>query len=145
MLNLLNEIHNSSAAIPFGVALVADRERVLGPCHHPDTVISRNDLACAYRWAGRLAESIELFKAAVSDGERVLGRDHPDTLISRNDLAGAYGSAGRLAEAIELFKATVADRERVLGRDHPHTVSCRNNLARAYESAAPLDENPQEP
>ena len=35
-----------------GERLVADQERVLGP-DHPDTLAARNNLALAYRAAGR--------------------------------------------------------------------------------------------
>jgi hypothetical protein len=41
----------------------ADREQVLGGTH-PDTLGSRNNLAAAYRAAGRLAEAEELQKRA---------------------------------------------------------------------------------
>ena len=65
---------------------LADRERVLGP-DHPDTLTSRNNLAVAYRAAGRAAEAIPLLEQTLADRERVLGPDHPDTLTSRNNLA----------------------------------------------------------
>ena len=83
---------------------LADRERVLG-ADHPDTLASRNNLAGAYRSAGRLDEAIALFERTLADRERVLGADHPHTLTSRNNLAGAYESAGRLDEAIPLYRA----------------------------------------
>ena len=72
---------------------LADRERVLGP-DHPDTLTSRNNLAAAYRAAGRAAEAIPLYERTLADRERVLGPDHPDTLTSRNNLAAAYEAAG---------------------------------------------------
>ena len=49
----LNDLGDSAAqAIAVGEPLLADRERVLGP-DHPGTLASRNDLAAAYRAAGR--------------------------------------------------------------------------------------------
>jgi hypothetical protein len=49
----LNALGDSAAqAIVAGEPLVADFERVLGP-DHPDTLTSRNNLATAYRAAGR--------------------------------------------------------------------------------------------
>ena len=56
---------------------------------------SRNNLALAYRDAGRAAEAIPLFERTLADLERVLGPDHPATLNSRNNLADAYRAAGR--------------------------------------------------
>ena len=50
---LLNRLGDSAAqAIVIGEPLLAARERVLGP-DHPDTLNSRNNLANAYRAAGR--------------------------------------------------------------------------------------------
>ena len=69
---------------------------------HPDTLSTRNNLATAYRAAGRTAEAITLHEQNLADRERVLGADHPDTLATRNNLATAYRDAGRTAEAIPL-------------------------------------------
>jgi tetratricopeptide (TPR) repeat protein len=65
---------------------------VLG-ADHPDTLGSRNNLAYAYRSAGRLDQAIPLYERTLADSERVLGADHPQTLTSRNNLAYAYESA----------------------------------------------------
>ena len=102
-------------------ATVADRERVLG-ADHPDTLISRNNLASAYGAAGRLGEAIALLEDTRADTERVLGAEDLTTLTARNNLASAYQEAGRLGQAIPLFEATLADRERVLGADNPDTL-----------------------
>ena len=103
---------------------------------HPDTLSTRNNLAVAYRDAGRTAEAITLHEQTLADRERVLGADHPDTLRTRNNLATAYRDAGRTAEAITLHEQTLADQERVLGADHPDTLTTRDNLALAYRTRA---------
>ena len=64
-------------------------ERRLGP-DHPDTLTMRDNLAVAYRDAGRAADAIPLFKLTLATRARRLGPDHPDTLITRNNLARAY-------------------------------------------------------
>jgi len=134
-LHHLNALGDSAAqAIVAGEPLVADCERLLGP-DHPHTLTSRNNLAAAYRAAGRTAEAIPLYQQALAAFERVLGPDHPDTLGSRNNLAAAYVAAGRAAEAIPLHEQTLAARERVLGPDHPDTLQSRNNLADTYRAA----------
>ena len=139
-LGCLDDLDDSpSQAIGNGQRLVTDLQRVLGG-DHSDTLTSQNNLARAYRAAGRLGEAIPLFEATLADRERVLSRDHPDTLESRNNLARTYRSAGRLSEAIPLFEATLADRERVLSRDHPDTVASQGYLAYAYRSAGRLGE-----
>ena len=87
LLGLLGD--SAAQAIVIGERLVAASERVLGP-DHPDTLTSRNNLAVAYRDAGRLDEAISLHEQVLAARERVQGPDHPDTLISRNNLAIAY-------------------------------------------------------
>ena len=59
---------------------LADQERVLGANDH-HTLLSRSNLANAYRAAGRTAEAITLLEQTVADRERVLGADHPETLV----------------------------------------------------------------
>ncbi|MDO5697972.1 MAG: tetratricopeptide repeat protein, partial [Dermatophilus congolensis] len=66
---------------------------------HPDTLNTRNNLAIAYRAAGRTSEAITLNEATLTDRERLLGPDHPDTLNTRNNLAIAYRAVGRDGEA----------------------------------------------
>ena len=112
---------------------------LLGP-DHPDTLASRNNLAGAYRAAGRLTEAITLYEQVLPDSIRVLGENHPNTLNSRNNLAGAYRAAGRLTEAITLYEQVLPDSIRVLGENHPNTLNSRNNLAGAYRAAGRLTE-----
>ena len=126
-------------SIEFYEQMLAEREWVLGP-DHPYTLTARNNLAGAYKSAGRFGEAIELFERVLAEYECVLGADHPDTLNTRDNLAGAYYSVGRLAEAIELYEQVLAERERVLGADHPDTLKTRNNLALAYLSVGRFGE-----
>ncbi|MEV0133664.1 FxSxx-COOH system tetratricopeptide repeat protein [Dactylosporangium sp. NPDC050688] len=114
--------------------LLADRRRMLGD-DHPQTLITRNNLAAAYREAGRLAEAVAAFEQLLIDSRRVLGDDHPETLTTRGNLAAACREAGRLAEAIAASEQLLIDSRRVLGDDHPHTLTTRNNLAVAYREA----------
>jgi Domain of unknown function (DUF4062)/Tetratricopeptide repeat/NB-ARC domain len=131
---LLDLGDSATQAIQLAVPLVADQERILGPDHR-DTLTSRNNLAAAYRAAGRAAEAIPLDERTLADSERILGPDHRDTMTSRGNLATAYRAAGRAAEAIVLHERTLADRERILGPDHPRTLQSRNNLGLAYMDA----------
>ena len=126
-------------SIEFYEQMLAEREWVLGP-DHPYTLTARNNLAGAYKSAGRFGEAIELYEQVLAERERVLGSDHLDTLNTRNNLAGAYKSAGRFGEAIELYERVLAERERVLGADHPDTLTVRNNLAVAYDSVGRFGE-----
>jgi hypothetical protein len=49
--------------------------------------MSRNNLALAYRAAGRTAEAIPLLERTLADCERLLGADHPDTSLIRATVA----------------------------------------------------------
>ncbi|WP_308798348.1 FxSxx-COOH system tetratricopeptide repeat protein [Streptomyces sp. UH6] len=102
-------------------------------CHlgldHPDTLLSRNNLADTLRELGHYSEAVDLFREVLADQERVLGPDHPDTLSIRNNLATAISDLGGRQEAVALFREVLADQERVLGSDHPDTLLSRNNLA----------------
>jgi tetratricopeptide (TPR) repeat protein len=136
----LNELGDSvTQGIEYGRILIADSERVLGATH-PDTMMSRNNLATAYWAAGRLDEALPLHVRVLADRERVLGETHPDTMMSRNNVATTYWAAGRLDAAMPLMERNLADRERVLGETHPDVMMSRNNLAEAYRSTARLDE-----
>ena len=137
---LLNFLGDSPAqAIVIGERLLAARERLLGR-DHPDTLITRNNLANTYKAAGRVDEAITLHEQNMATRERSLGPDHPDTLTSRNNLAIAYRAVARLDEAISLDEQTLTARERTLGPDHPNTLTSRSNLAASYRDAGRLDE-----
>ena len=117
------------------MAVLKVREATLPP-DHPDTLESRNDLAIAYRAAGRTDEAIAMLEAiAESATRRRCGPDHPDTLTCRSNLAVAYRAAGRIDEAIATHEAVLKIREEKLGPDHPDTVSSRSSLAVAYRAA----------
>ena len=126
---------NLPRAIAIGEPLTADLERLLGP-DDPDTMRSLNDLARAYREAGRVADAVPLVERTLAARERQFGADHPSTLASRNNLASAYRATGRPAEAIPLFEKNVAACERLLGADHPRTLASRHNLELARQESA---------
>ncbi|MFD5757828.1 tetratricopeptide repeat protein, partial [Streptomyces sp. NPDC127044] len=135
--NRLHHQGHTARTIPLLEAVLAQRERVLGDTH-PDTLISRNNLASAYESAGDLRQAIPLLKAVLAQRGQVLGDTHPETLASRDNLASAYQAAGDLRRAIPLHETTLTQREQALGDTHPDTLISRNNLAGAYESAGDL-------
>ena len=113
--------------------------KILGD-DHPDALTSRNNLAGAYKSAGRLDEAIPLYEQVLADSARLLGDNHPHTLAFCHNLAGAYQAAGRLGEALPLYEEVLADSVRLLGDNHPDTLTSRNNLASAYQQAGRLEE-----
>jgi tetratricopeptide (TPR) repeat protein len=125
---------NRSENVNLASLVVADHERLLGP-DHPDTLLSRTDLAYAYLDRDERSKAIRLFEGTLADSERVLGAEHPHTLALRHGLAQGYEKADRLDEAIRLYERTLADRERVLGEDHTDTLITQNNLGCTYWKA----------
>ncbi|WP_404869703.1 tetratricopeptide repeat protein [Kitasatospora griseola] len=115
-------------------AVVAQREQSRGELH-PDTLATRNNLACAYRAAGDLGRAVPLSETVLAQCERVFGELHPHTLTSRNNLADAYQLAGDLGRAVPLWETVLGQCEQVLGELHPDTLLIRSNLACVYQTA----------
>ncbi|MFJ6899899.1 tetratricopeptide repeat protein [Streptomyces hokutonensis] len=130
----LQEQGQLSQATDCFVRSVAAATRLFGE-DDPSTLVSRNNLAVAYRASGNVARAVLLYERTLEDCVRVLGEDHPDTLVSRNNLAYAYEVLGDVVRAVPLFERALEDCVRVLGEDHPDTLHSRNNLAGAYESS----------
>ena len=98
---------------------VTQADDTLGP-DHPDTLLSRNNLANAYHDAGRLDEAITLYEQTLKDCTRILGPHHPNTLTTRNNLAEAYRAAGRFEDADKLFETpSDSDDDEQDGTDDP--------------------------
>ena len=92
------------------VNLLTDCHKILGT-NHPYTLTSRNNLAEAYKEAGRLDEAIPLYKENLSIALRALSPNHPYISSFRNNLADAYREAGNLDDAKALF-ASPADPDK---------------------------------
>src|ERR1035437_2959429 len=70
----LNDTADLSRAIETGIAVLVACERILGP-DHPDTLISRSNLAAAYDSAGQPDKAIPLHEETLAAHERILGPD----------------------------------------------------------------------
>ena len=57
---------------------------------HPDVARSLINLAALYRFMGRYAEAVLLFRRGLAILEKQLGPDHPDVATSLNNLASLY-------------------------------------------------------
>ena len=127
---LLADHYQYREAIDEGQHAVQEMRRCTdyGP-DHPDTLVTRGNLAGWTGEAGDAAGARDLFAALLPDLVRVLGPDHRGTLATRNNLAMWTGQAGGAAGARGLFAALLPDQIRVLGPDHPNTLATRGNLA----------------
>jgi tetratricopeptide (TPR) repeat protein len=122
-----------AAISQFEQVLISAR-RILGADHHA-TLTIQNNLAGAYRKAGRVGDAIDLYGQVLTTTRRIAGVDRPAMLILRHNLAGAYQELGRVGDAISQFEQVLADELRVLGADHPSTLTTQNDLAGAYRAA----------
>ena len=101
--------------------------RVLGP-DHPDTLITRHDLARGQADNGDTTGAVAAFRDLLPDMVRVLGPDHPDTLTTRHNLGYWRGTAGDPAGAATDSPLLLMDQPRKPGR-----LATRANLAQASE------------
>ena len=103
--------------------------RLLGP-DHPNTLITRGNIAACTGESGDATEALELFTALLPDLVRVFGPEDPATLAARGNIATWTGHTGDAAGALELFIALLRDRSRLLAPDHPDIMITRGNVAR---------------
>ncbi|MFD0476508.1 tetratricopeptide repeat protein [Nonomuraea thailandensis] len=122
------EAGDAAAARDQYAALLPTREHVLGT-EHPETLITRGNLAHWTGQAGDAAAARDQYAALLPTREHVLGAEHPDTLATRGNLARWTGQAGDAAAARDQYAALLPTREHVLGAEHPETLITRANLA----------------
>ena len=124
----------ANSAIDYWQSIASTCAHLLGP-GHAQSVQARDRLAAAFESAGRMADAMSVFEAALADRERNLGADHPETLTARVNLAHSYEAAGLTAQAIAIYEQTLAECERLLGSGHRDTMAVRASLAAAYQAA----------
>jgi tetratricopeptide (TPR) repeat protein/cellulose biosynthesis protein BcsQ len=127
-LNALGELYRREGRLRQALASFEEslslRQRGLGE-DHPDTLVSKINLADTLRQQGRLDEALFLDECIVDARERMLGADHFDTLSARARLAATLGLQGRLSEALPLQEQVLDAYLRLLGPDHLLTLSAK--------------------
>lgn len=63
-----------------------------------------NNLAGAYRAAGRTGDAVPLLEETLSRMKVTLGLGHRDTLNTTDNLANAYQATGRSADAVRMLR-----------------------------------------
>ena len=79
--------------------------------------------------AGDAREALRLYRALLSERQRVLRRGDPDTLKTRHNIAHWTGEVGDAREALQLYRELHPDQENILGADHPATLVTRHSVA----------------
>ena len=127
-LNLLGEMYRRENKLRQALSCFEEslslRQRGLGE-DHPDTLISKNNLAGVLRQQGRLDEAEFLEECIVEARERLLGPEHLDTLAARANLAATLAQQGRTAAALGMQDNVLDAYLRLLGSEHLLTLSCR--------------------
>jgi serine/threonine protein kinase/Tfp pilus assembly protein PilF len=103
---MLNEQSKFDEAVPLLEAHLERQQRILGP-EHPQTLITKANLAFSHLYAGRLAVAEPLINATLEARQRLLGESHPHTLISLSQLAVLKTKQERPAEAEALLRRGV--------------------------------------
>ncbi|PLB48766.1 kinesin light chain [Aspergillus steynii IBT 23096] len=98
-----------------------------------DRLVSKHELAGAYRANGQIKEAVKLLEHHVITIEsKVLAEDHPSRLASQHVLAGVYQANRQIKEAVKLLEHIVAIESKVLTEDHPDQLALQHELAGAY-------------
>ncbi len=128
----LGEQHASRTLL---VEVLRKRKRFFG-LDHPDTLMTRNELAMSFCVAREYLPAAErLVSNVLAARKRVLGEEHAYTLWSMNDLARVYTTRQRPLEAIAILDKAAPVIRRTLGEAHPGMSMTKANLAQAYVRA----------
>jgi serine/threonine protein kinase len=109
-------------------------DKSLGP-ESPEALGSASNLALAYLYSGRAADSVKLSRKTVELAKRKLGDGNIVTLTCLNNLANGYLGIERPVDAVPVFQEVLRALEVSQGKNNPMTVACRNNLAEAYRAS----------
>jgi tetratricopeptide (TPR) repeat protein len=104
-----------------------DRQRVLGD-EHPDTMISKANLASTYSDQGRWDEAEKLKLEVLETSKRLLGDEHPSTLTRKANLAHTMQALGQNALALCMMRQSAEASLRVLGITHPDSIDRNQSL-----------------
>jgi tetratricopeptide (TPR) repeat protein len=127
-LNLLGEMYRRENKLRQALTCFEEsltlRQRGVGE-DHPDTLISKSNLAGVLRLQDRLDEAQFLEECVVEARERLLGPEHLDTLTARANLAATLAQQGRTAEALGMQDNVLDAYLRLLGSEHLLTLACK--------------------
>ena len=106
---------------------VDSQTKTLG-ARHPETLMSRNNLANALIARGELKEAEAAQRVLLEDMAGVLSPGHPDIFRCRFNLALNLFQQGRLDLSRDEMEAAYEGWRRVLGEGHPRTLAARMML-----------------
>ncbi|GHG01522.1 MULTISPECIES: tetratricopeptide repeat protein [Amycolatopsis] len=114
--------------------LLEVQTRVLG-AEHPDTLITRHDLATAYIILGETDLAHRMLEELLPVRARVIGPKHVYTLATRSRVANCLAQIERFDEAITISKELLVDAIDTLGALHLDTIELRKSYANVIGEA----------
>ena len=114
------------------------------PVEDEHRLCAQNNLATAYKEAGRFAEAEALYRDILKIDRRVHGPNHKNTLMTVANVGTALADQGRHSAAEAVFCDIVERKREFLGSEHESTLLTASNLALAllnqgkYAEAEPV-------
>jgi tetratricopeptide (TPR) repeat protein len=159
----LDDLDRTHEAEEILVKVIRIREQALSP-DHPDTLVSRNNLAMVYASQGKHQDEEYERRIVLAARERILGPESPGSLRTRSRLAESLSAQGKQEEAdaeyervkeicerhpgvaetipprnqtdaVTEYREAVTSMERIHGPNHPDTITSRHQLADALDTA----------
>ena len=138
--NLVRKIVSKSARASLvfkNFSFLESKKSILGD-HHPETLVSMNNLAVLYHGRGRYEEAQKLYEESLKHRNQIFGDKHPDTMTSMHNLAQLYESmkeGGTIKKnwkekALKLYQDCYDRRVQNLGNNHPDTIRVKQDLER---------------
>ena len=97
--------------------------------YHPNTFISRGELAGTVRDQERFTEAEMMYEHLLEDRRKTLGERHHDTIIALSNMATVKARLGKKQESEKMFREALKIEFETLGEHHPSTVNTLHNLA----------------
>ena len=108
---------------------LAIRTKALGPTH-PDTSLTRGNLAALYYQQSDFARAAPIFRETVELQRKALGDDHPSVATSRNNLAVVLMMMGDYGGAEPEYREALRIRLKAYGDGHRAVAATRYHLGR---------------
>jgi tetratricopeptide (TPR) repeat protein len=86
---------------------------------HPDTLVSKNNLAWVYHLQGKHDQAEALYREAIEGARRKLGIAHPSTQMFVRNLVNCYEQRGQPAQAEPLLRELADFWKQKAGADSP--------------------------
>jgi tetratricopeptide (TPR) repeat protein len=101
-------------AIDLMKRVIESKAERLGP-GHPDTNISRNNLATFYLLTNKFDAALKILEPTYESQKKALGAEHPLTLEFGSNVAVALRETGKVADAVALLESNLEICRRALG------------------------------